>query len=101
MQDVPVKKGDVHTVNITDQGAKGDGVTRIKGFVVIVPDTKKGDTVEIEITRVTSKLAFAKIAGSKSVSRNRFVEFSLDDMPEEKKVEYTDTDDFGEDLDEE
>ena len=29
------------------------------------------------------------------------MEVSVDDMPERKKVEYTDTDDFGDDLDEE
>ena len=96
MQDVPVKQGDVHTVTIMDKGAKGDGVTRINGFVVIVPGAKVGATVQIEITRVTPKMAFAKLKGSKD-----YMEVSVDDMPSEKKVEYTDTDNFGDDLDEE
>ena len=64
MQDVPVKQGDVHTVTIMDKGAKGDGVTRINGFVVIVPGAKVGAKVQIEITRVT-KMAFAKLKGSR------------------------------------
>ncbi|AEF96574.1 deoxyribonuclease/rho motif-related TRAM [Methanotorris igneus Kol 5] len=59
-RNVPVKEGQEYTVMIEDMGRGGDGIARIEGFVVFVPDTKKGDTVSIKITSVKSKFAFAE-----------------------------------------
>ncbi|MFU8653989.1 TRAM domain-containing protein [Methanotorris formicicus] len=59
-RNIPVKEGQEYTVMIEDMGRGGDGIARIEGFVVFVPDTKKGDTVSIRITSVKSKFAFAE-----------------------------------------
>jgi predicted RNA-binding protein with TRAM domain len=49
-------------VDIEDIGDQGDGVTRVeRGFVVIVPDTKQGERVTIEITDVRQNVAFADV----------------------------------------
>ena len=61
-QTPPVEKGEQRTVEIEDIGDQGDGITRVeRGFVVIVPDTKQGERVTIEITDVRENVAFAEI----------------------------------------
>jgi predicted RNA-binding protein with TRAM domain len=58
----PVEEGDQQDVEIEDIGEQGDGITRVKrGFVVIVPETKQGERVTIEITDVRENVAFAEV----------------------------------------
>lgn len=58
----PVQEGDRRRVEIEDIGEQGDGITRVeRGFVVIVPDTDKGERVAIEITDVAETVAFAEV----------------------------------------
>jgi predicted RNA-binding protein with TRAM domain len=58
----PVEKGETRRVEIEDIGEQGDGITRVeRGFVVIVPDTKESERVEIEITDVRENVAFAEV----------------------------------------
>lgn len=58
----PVETGDQRDVEIEDIGEQGDGITRVeRGFVVIVPDTKQGERVTIEITEVRENVAFADV----------------------------------------
>ncbi|ACV24769.1 TRAM domain-containing protein [Methanocaldococcus fervens] len=59
-RNVPVKEGETYTVTIEDMGRGGDGIARIEGFVVFVPETQKGDTVDVKITAVKNKFAFAE-----------------------------------------
>ena len=47
-------------VKIEDVGKEGDGITRIEGFVVFVPETKVGDEVKVRITSVRRRFAFAE-----------------------------------------
>ncbi|MCD6403232.1 MAG: TRAM domain-containing protein [Candidatus Aenigmarchaeota archaeon] len=54
---VPVKVGETYDVEITETGSKGDGIARIKGFVVFVPDSKKGDKIKIKIKSVARRFA--------------------------------------------
>lgn len=56
----PIKEGDIRTVTVEQIGAKGDGIARINGFVVIIPDTHVGDQVKIKITKVRERNAFAE-----------------------------------------
>ncbi|MFB6185832.1 MAG: TRAM domain-containing protein, partial [Halobacteriaceae archaeon] len=41
----PVEEGDVVELTVEDKGKKGDGIARIDGFVVIVPDTQESERV--------------------------------------------------------
>lgn len=54
----PVSEGKTYTVKIEDVAQKGDGIARIEGFVIFVPDTQEGEEVTIRITRVLPKYAF-------------------------------------------
>lgn len=62
-QEKPVKEGEVHEVEITEVGSKGDGITKIKNFVVFVPGTKKGDKIKVKITSVKRSCAVAERVG--------------------------------------
>ncbi|CCQ36489.1 TRAM domain protein [Natronomonas moolapensis 8.8.11] len=61
-QSPPVEEGDRRRVEIEDIGEQGDGITRVeRGFVVIVPDTDRGERVVVEITDVAETVAFAEV----------------------------------------
>jgi len=61
-QTPPVEEGEQRTVEIEDIGDQGDGITRVeRGFVVIVPDTKRTERVTIEIIDVRENVAFAEV----------------------------------------
>lgn len=63
----PVDEGEQRTVEIEDIGDQGDGITRVeRGFVVIVPDTERGEHVTVEITGVAENVAFAEVAERES-----------------------------------
>jgi predicted RNA-binding protein with TRAM domain len=57
----PVEEGETYDVTIQDTARQGDGIARIEGFVIFVPNTKVGDEVRIKIERVLPKFAFASI----------------------------------------
>ncbi|WP_292460455.1 TRAM domain-containing protein [Methanothermococcus sp.] len=57
---VPVVEGKEYDVTIEDVGRGGDGIARIEGFVIFVPNTTKGETLTVKITSVKQKFAFAE-----------------------------------------
>lgn len=57
----PVKVGEIRSVKIEAMGSGGDGIAKIKGFVVFVPGTNLNDEVKIKITKVLRKYAFAEV----------------------------------------
>lgn len=60
----PVKEGEEYDVQIAEVGSKGDGIARIKNFVVFVPGTSKGENVRVKITQVKMKSAVAEVVGA-------------------------------------
>ncbi|WP_048151952.1 TRAM domain-containing protein [Palaeococcus ferrophilus] len=59
--EAPVKVGERYTVKIESIGQGGDGIARIQGFVVFVPNTKVGQEVDIVINSVKRRFAFAEV----------------------------------------
>lgn len=57
----PVEEGHVYDLTIESIGAKGDGIGKINGFVVIVPKGQQGSTVKVKINAVRAKFAFGEI----------------------------------------
>lgn len=57
----PIEEGKKYEVDITDIGQKGDGIARIDGFVVFVPETNIGDRVTVEIDRVLNNFGVAEV----------------------------------------
>ncbi len=60
--DLPVSQGEEYDLEIESVGDQGDGIARTdEGFVVIVPDTRPGERVRVEITDVSDSVAFAEV----------------------------------------
>jgi predicted RNA-binding protein with TRAM domain len=57
----PLNVGDTYDVAIEDVGREGDGIARVEGFVVFVPNTKKGDNVKIRISKVSRRVGFGEV----------------------------------------
>ncbi|RLG09298.1 hypothetical protein DRN73_10150 [Candidatus Pacearchaeota archaeon] len=94
----PVKEGEEIDVKIESIGAKGDGIAKVKGFVVFVKGVEKNETCRIKITKVLDKVGF----GEKIGPAQGPVEEERQEIPEPPvEEEPEDTENFGEELDEE
>ena len=56
----PVKVGEEYDVEINEVGSKGDGIARVKNFVVFVADVKKGEKAHIKIKEVRNRFAIGE-----------------------------------------
>ncbi len=59
-KNAPVTVGEIYDVSIDDIAKKGDGIARVEGFVIFVPQTKVGDKVKIKVNKVMQKFAFGE-----------------------------------------
>jgi 23S rRNA (uridine2552-2'-O)-methyltransferase len=59
----PVRAGDELEVEIVDEGEEGDGIARVEGFTVFVPDAAVGESVRVRIDDVKPSFAFAERVG--------------------------------------
>ena len=94
MQDMsaPVKVGDEIQVTINAVGAKGDGIARVKGFVLFIAGTRQGDVVTVRVTRVLQNVGFAEV-----VQRSKKEPQNQEPEPQpEPEPSYEDTETFGE-----
>ena len=63
----PVKVGEEYDVEISEVGSKGDGIARVKNFVVFVNGATQGEKTRIKITDVRGRFAIGeKVSGSGS-----------------------------------
>ncbi len=53
----PVEVGKEYDVKIEDIAREGDGIARVEGFVIFVPQAKVGDQVKIQIDKVMRRFA--------------------------------------------
>ena len=74
----PVKVGETYDVEINETGSKGDGIARVKNFVVFVANAKKGDKCKIKITQVARRFAIGEKVGEAEV---------VEEPKKEEKVE--------------
>lgn len=57
----PVKEGEEYEVDIKEISRRGEGIARIEGFVIFVPNAKVGDHVKVKVTRVARRFATAEV----------------------------------------
>ena len=57
----PVALGDELEVNITDVCPSGDGMSKIQGYIIMVPKAKPRERVKIKLTQVGKKAAIGEI----------------------------------------
>ena len=58
---MPVEKNKEYVVEILDNGYNGEGIAKIEGFTIFIPNAIKGEKVKILIVKVLSSHAFGKI----------------------------------------
>ena len=58
---MPIEKNKEYIVEIIDNGFEGEGIAKVEGFTVFVPNSLKGEKVRILIVKVLSSHAFGKV----------------------------------------
>ncbi|MEM0097549.1 MAG: TRAM domain-containing protein [Conexivisphaerales archaeon] len=82
----PVKVGAEYELEVSEISKRGDGVARIKGFVIFIAGAQKGQKYKVKITKVGDRFAVGKIAeeGQTSESSEPQVEKETSDDDEEE-----------------
>lgn len=69
--EIPVKKNEKYVVNILDNGCEGEGIARIDGYTIFVPNTIKNEKCEILILKTKSSYGYGKLLKIIEKSENR------------------------------
>ncbi len=57
----PVEIGNEYEVDITEITPNGEGIARVKGFLILINDTTPGDHITVKITKTAPLSAEAEI----------------------------------------
>ena len=68
---MPVEKNKEYIVDIIDNGYEGEGIAKIEGFTIFIPNAIKGEKVKILILKVLSSHAFGKVIEIVETSEKR------------------------------
>jgi predicted RNA-binding protein with TRAM domain len=82
----PVEVGKEYDVAIQETSRRGDGIARIQGLVVFVPNTQNGDHVKIRVTRISRRFAEAEVVGKEETEEKekKLPEQKVEEQPEEE-----------------
>lgn len=97
----PVREGEEVDVTIEAVGEKGDGIAKVKGFVIFVAGTKAGERVRIKITRVLQKVGFGTVLGPAQSAPGAEARPVKKAEPEFDPKEELDSENFGDETGEE
>ena len=64
----PVELGKEYEVDVTETSRRGEGIARIQGLVVFIPNTKTGNHVRVRITRVSRRFAEAEVVSGQETA---------------------------------
>jgi predicted RNA-binding protein with TRAM domain len=57
----PVEMGKEYQVDVTEMSRQEEGIAKMQGFVIFIPNAKPGDHVKIRITRIGGMTANAEV----------------------------------------
>ena len=57
----PVEMDEEYEADIEELSQRGDGIAKIDGFVIFVPNTKEGEHVKFKITRLGNRFAVGEL----------------------------------------
>ena len=60
-ENLPVELGKEYEVDITEMSPNGEGVARVRGYLVLIANAKLGNRVKVKINRLDSMSAEAEI----------------------------------------
>src|SRR3990170_791550 len=83
----PVEVGKEYDVEIQETSRRGEGIARIKGLVVFVPNTKTGDKVKIRITRISRRFCEAEVVGKGEPKEEETAAVATEEATEETETE--------------
>jgi len=63
----PVEVGKEYDVTIEELSSRGEGIARVQGLVIFVPNTKQSEHVKIKVTRISRRFAEAEVVGKPEV----------------------------------
>ena len=66
-----IEKNQEYIVDIIDNGVEGEGIAKIDGFTIFVPNAIKGEKVRILIVKVNKNFGYGKILEILSISNKR------------------------------
>lgn len=72
--EAPVEKNKEYIVDIIDNGFEGEGIAKIEGFTIFIPNAIKGEKIKILIVKVLSSHAYGKIIEIAKTSQHRVEE---------------------------
>lgn len=72
--EIPVNKNEEYIVDIIDNGFEGEGIAKINGYTIFVPNAIKGERVKILILKTAKSHAFAKLIQIIEKSKDRVEE---------------------------
>ena len=58
---IPVQKNKEYIVKIVDNGFEGEGIAKIEGYTIFIPNAIKGEKVKVLILKVLTSHAFGKV----------------------------------------
>jgi predicted RNA-binding protein with TRAM domain len=61
---LPVDLGKEYEVEVTEMSPNGEGIARIKGFIIFVANAKPGNHAKVKITRLDTVSADAEIVAT-------------------------------------
>jgi len=92
-REAPIKVGEEYDAEVTEISRRGDGIAKVKNFVVFVAGAKKGDKGKLKITEVHNRFAVGTFGegGSESTeaaeSNEEFEEIGEEEENEEDTEE--------------
>jgi len=84
----PVKVGETYDVEINEMGSRGDGIARVKNFVIFVSNAKKGEKCKIKISQVSRRFAIGEKVGKAGAKEE--MEEEPEEATEDEEFEETD-----------
>ena len=57
----PVEVDKEYEAEIEDISRRGDGIAKIQGFIIFVPNTNRGEHVKFKVTRVGNRFAIGEL----------------------------------------
>jgi predicted RNA-binding protein with TRAM domain len=99
----PIKEGEEYDIEINEVGSKGDGIARIKNFVVFVSGAKQGEKCRVKIKEVRNRFAFGEKVGEGAASEasTEAAETTEKEVAEAEESESGEAGEESEDTDEE
>jgi predicted RNA-binding protein with TRAM domain len=83
----PVEQGKEYDVEITEISRQGDGIARVKGFVIFVKGGKVGQKTKVKIVNVGARFATAEVVSAGAQQEQKDV---APQVPEAEKPELQD-----------